>query len=168
MSDNLIDCPDCSREISVNAYSCPHCGCPIRKKRGCLSVFLQLFLVAFLLLVVASFFIGDNDDEASDEWVSQVITQDVIDDQSQRKAYIARLKSLDVIRDVERGSGLSSTVVIGENWHLNDFAGAQNVCEMIMTFEIVADRSKRYLHLRDHRTNKRIASYSYQLGLRYE
>jgi hypothetical protein len=25
----LIDCPECKREISNKAVSCPHCGCPI-------------------------------------------------------------------------------------------------------------------------------------------
>ena len=28
----LIPCPECKREISDRAESCPHCGCPISKQ----------------------------------------------------------------------------------------------------------------------------------------
>jgi len=28
---NLIECPDCGKEISSRANACPHCGCPMGK-----------------------------------------------------------------------------------------------------------------------------------------
>lgn len=30
----LINCPECNKEISNKAQSCPHCGCPINSNAG--------------------------------------------------------------------------------------------------------------------------------------
>lgn len=30
----LINCPECNKEISNKAQSCPHCGCPINSNTG--------------------------------------------------------------------------------------------------------------------------------------
>ena len=30
---SLIKCPDCGKEISSHAESCPHCGYPLKKKK---------------------------------------------------------------------------------------------------------------------------------------
>lgn len=46
----LIPCPECKKEISNKAASCPNCGCVIKKKRsGCLSFILVLFLFTFVM-----------------------------------------------------------------------------------------------------------------------
>jgi TM2 domain-containing membrane protein YozV len=29
---NLTNCPDCKKEVSVRAATCPNCGCPIKKE----------------------------------------------------------------------------------------------------------------------------------------
>jgi len=55
----LINCPECKKEISDKAQSCPHCGCPInaikveqtRKKWkgwqliGCSSLFIGFLII---------------------------------------------------------------------------------------------------------------------------
>lgn len=30
MYTNLMNCPDCTQTVSVNALTCPHCGRPLR------------------------------------------------------------------------------------------------------------------------------------------
>jgi hypothetical protein len=67
----LVDCPDCKREVSDQAESCPHCGHPLRafsqevsrtsSKQRNAPIFLVLSFIAFLLTATTprllSFFI---------------------------------------------------------------------------------------------------------------
>jgi len=67
----LVTCPDCSREVSSNAVSCPHCGAPLRNaakptvvakegfflrtmNAGCLGCLGFVAFVAVLTAVVGS------------------------------------------------------------------------------------------------------------------
>lgn len=49
----LQPCPECGREISTTATSCPHCGAKTRSRR--LSDVAILLLVAALVLVVGTY-----------------------------------------------------------------------------------------------------------------
>lgn len=55
VSNNLISCPDCGKQISINADSCPNCGCRIRKKKKYLK---KKLLIAFSLLMILFVFCG--------------------------------------------------------------------------------------------------------------
>ncbi len=33
---SLISCPECGKQVSDKAMSCPHCGCPLIKKNHCI------------------------------------------------------------------------------------------------------------------------------------
>lgn len=43
---NLIYCPDCDREVSIYAETCPHCGRPIKK-------YLEKIILMILLKVLS-------------------------------------------------------------------------------------------------------------------
>lgn len=84
----LINCPECGREISEMAKSCPHCGCPIqkptenkessskpkkthnsenrnekpKKKGSCLKIIL-IVLAALMVLIVLIGIIGGEEDK---------------------------------------------------------------------------------------------------------
>lgn len=84
----LINCPECGREISEMAKSCPHCGCPIqkstenkgsrskpkkthnsenrnekpKKKGSCLKIVL-IVLAALMVLIVLIGIIGGGEDK---------------------------------------------------------------------------------------------------------
>ena len=84
----LINCPECGREISEMAKSCPHCGCPIqkptenkgssskpkkthnsenqnekpKKKGSCLKIIL-IVLAALMVLIVLIGIIGGGEDK---------------------------------------------------------------------------------------------------------
>ena len=53
----LIKCPECGKEVSSGAESCPNCGHPIskkgkkKKKGSCLSVILFI-IIAFVALFI--------------------------------------------------------------------------------------------------------------------
>ena len=53
---NLIHCPACSREVSTQANSCPHCGQPIRAARNkedfAIKIAIAFFLVSLLIYLV--------------------------------------------------------------------------------------------------------------------
>ena len=45
----LIECPECGKEISNAAFSCPNCGYIIpRERRGAYNKYVALFLCIFL------------------------------------------------------------------------------------------------------------------------
>lgn len=54
-TNNLIRCPDCGKQISLNADTCPNCGHPFRKKK---KYFKRILLTAFSLLVVSLIICG--------------------------------------------------------------------------------------------------------------
>lgn len=50
----LIKCLECGKEISEQALSCPHCGCPIKstlkvKKKDNYKVYAVISIIAFVL-----------------------------------------------------------------------------------------------------------------------
>jgi predicted nucleic acid-binding Zn ribbon protein len=53
---SLIKCPACEKEISPNAPTCPHCGEPLKTKRGFGVIIFLLFSLAFVLVLVAGNF----------------------------------------------------------------------------------------------------------------
>lgn len=71
----LINCPECKKEVSDSAKTCPHCGYKLiedevqrtntqsikpKKKSGCLTLFI---IVAVLLVIL--YIIGSNGDDSS-------------------------------------------------------------------------------------------------------
>ncbi len=63
----LISCPECKKEVSDKAESCPHCGCPLSAKpkrvrtsedsfvtrsRGCGDIVLYGPIILFVIIVV--------------------------------------------------------------------------------------------------------------------
>ncbi|MBN2326857.1 MAG: zinc ribbon domain-containing protein [Candidatus Omnitrophica bacterium] len=67
----LIECPECSKQISDKAESCPNCGCPIKKKPVTVEKNKGIGGCSGCLILVIGFFIlmaiipHDNDDTSS-------------------------------------------------------------------------------------------------------
>ena len=51
----LINCPECNREISAKAESCPHCGFIIKQKQKNLSKLQVLILTSIIILIIILF-----------------------------------------------------------------------------------------------------------------
>jgi hypothetical protein len=45
-------CRDCGAAVSKKASACPKCGCPLKKRLGCISGCFTILLVAFILAVL--------------------------------------------------------------------------------------------------------------------
>ncbi len=55
----LIKCKACGKDVSENAFSCPNCGEPLKKKGKCRSkklgfIGIAIFLLGFILLPLDS------------------------------------------------------------------------------------------------------------------
>lgn len=53
----LIKCPECGKEISDTATTCPHCGTKTnyqKKKSGWFALGLIIFIIGILLRIMAS------------------------------------------------------------------------------------------------------------------
>ena len=76
MSSRIFQCPDCDKDVSKSAISCPHCGCPLKdspptkpaqivvkqkKDLGCGG----LVVVGFLVMLIYGLFSGITDDLVS-------------------------------------------------------------------------------------------------------
>jgi|GEM_PF-5631014 len=48
----VIKCPDCGKEVSTKAESCPNCGRILIKKTGCVWGFIKAFLFLFLIFMI--------------------------------------------------------------------------------------------------------------------
>ena len=51
----LVQCPDCSHEVSTAAEACPQCGRPLRKRQtatGMLAAMVLPFFIVVVALVV--------------------------------------------------------------------------------------------------------------------
>ena len=55
MVNNLIKCPDCGKQISLNADTCPNCGHPFRKKNNRI---LIVILTTTISLIIIGLIIG--------------------------------------------------------------------------------------------------------------
>ena len=60
----LVKCPECKNKVSSKAKSCPHCGCPVKKKPdvggiGCVVVLLIIFIL------IVSFLMGNGSSSSS-------------------------------------------------------------------------------------------------------
>lgn len=51
----LTHCPECKKEISSNAQSCPHCGYK-PKGTGCFTYLLYIFGFLFIIYLISQFF----------------------------------------------------------------------------------------------------------------
>lgn len=57
----LIQCPECSGEISSDVFKCPKCGKVLRKpKRGIFGKIVKLFFVLFNILMLVWLIAGMN------------------------------------------------------------------------------------------------------------
>lgn len=54
----LIKCPDCGKQVSDQAPSCPNCGRVLKKKTGCLSYFIFGFSILIIVGVIGSLMNG--------------------------------------------------------------------------------------------------------------
>lgn len=70
----MMTCPECGKEISDTAESCPNCGYRIKKKKknGCLIV-LIVIIVVFLLFVFAIWAATSETDNSTQK--SQIVVQ---------------------------------------------------------------------------------------------
>ncbi|MDR3177625.1 MAG: hypothetical protein LBT96_01450 [Campylobacteraceae bacterium] len=52
-ASKLIECPDCSKEVSRNAYKYPHCGATIKKSKRTLlgKIVLWIFVIFNLFMI---------------------------------------------------------------------------------------------------------------------
>ena len=48
----LTSCRDCGAAVSKKAAACPRCGCPLKKRLGCLGGCFAILLVSFILAVL--------------------------------------------------------------------------------------------------------------------
>ena len=66
----MKNCPECNKEISDQAYSCPNCGHPIRpmiieqtrKKWKLIGLIAAILFIVGMLLFVNGLFSGDSND----------------------------------------------------------------------------------------------------------
>lgn len=49
----MMNCPECGREVSDKAKSCPNCGTPIKKLKNALSVWEKAIIITIVFTVVA-------------------------------------------------------------------------------------------------------------------
>lgn len=61
----LINCPECNKEISDKALSCPHCGNPINESKPVVVIKdykakAKAFTVTGIIIACLSFFIGGS------------------------------------------------------------------------------------------------------------
>jgi hypothetical protein len=61
----LKKCRECGKDVSTAAVSCPHCGCVLKKKRGCLSYFGGAALILIVVGVLASQQVSKNQADTS-------------------------------------------------------------------------------------------------------
>jgi predicted nucleic acid-binding Zn ribbon protein len=54
MSNKLIKCKSCGKEISTEAKTCPQCGAPNKKKLGCLSILVLAVVALFIIGIIVS------------------------------------------------------------------------------------------------------------------
>ena len=56
----LVKCPECSKEISEQAYTCPHCGVPISESPGEKQIiaFRKRILIGGMILCILGIPIG--------------------------------------------------------------------------------------------------------------
>tara|TARA_B100001057_G_scaffold440887_1_gene475119 strand:- start:695 stop:1132 length:438 start_codon:yes stop_codon:yes gene_type:complete len=55
---SLFSCPDCKKEISINADACPHCGAitELKKKKNSNSNLVKvIFILAFVIIAIWAF-----------------------------------------------------------------------------------------------------------------
>jgi hypothetical protein len=54
MTMALKKCRECGNDISTKAAACPKCGAVLKKKGGCLSVVVLLFLIGIVIAAISS------------------------------------------------------------------------------------------------------------------
>src|SRR5665213_3240570 len=64
MSNKLVKCKSCGKEISTEAKTCPQCGAPNKKKFGCLPI-VGIAFVALLIIGAIGGSIKGNDGSAA-------------------------------------------------------------------------------------------------------
>jgi primosomal protein N' len=47
---NLVECPDCTRQISAAAEACPQCGRPMRTRQTATGMLAAMVLPFFILM----------------------------------------------------------------------------------------------------------------------
>jgi len=50
----LTKCKECGKEISKKAKICPHCGAPVKKKTGCLTIVVGVVLAGLILYAIVA------------------------------------------------------------------------------------------------------------------
>jgi uncharacterized paraquat-inducible protein A len=55
MSQNLTTCPDCNKEISKKAESCPHCGTILKKRQSATGIAAAIVIGIVLYLILSRY-----------------------------------------------------------------------------------------------------------------
>lgn len=56
----LIECPTCTKEISPNAKSCPHCGETIKKEQSATGAFAAIAIGLIIGLILYFAIVGGH------------------------------------------------------------------------------------------------------------
>ncbi len=116
----LTHCPECKKEISSTAKSCPHCGYH-PKKKGCITYVLYLFGAIFLLFIITNKCAGS---------ASNIIDDTRTYDQSWRSPNVEELREISRlmiknnvsgcgeyhIKEIENSEFVVACTVDGKNW----------------------------------------------------
>jgi hypothetical protein len=49
----LTKCPDCEKSVSINALSCPHCGCVLKEQAGVFAKTFKVIVSIIIILIIA-------------------------------------------------------------------------------------------------------------------
>lgn len=69
---NLMYCPDCEKKVSINAETCPNCGCRLRKKKSYAKImtvigfFFNPFAIISIIAIVLNIRDLNNEEYESD------------------------------------------------------------------------------------------------------
>jgi RNA polymerase subunit RPABC4/transcription elongation factor Spt4 len=60
----LVNCPECKKEISSSAKICPHCGYKLAKNnRGCFTLFIGLIVIFLIIYIIGSIDSGNKNNK---------------------------------------------------------------------------------------------------------